>query len=175
MQSLILIVGNLTCRQLLKFTIKWNRYWQVLILKKTTFFVVNRPGQNELRLNTGSLILHYTSPFHTFQGNHQIFQWNFSGMCVRLLSITFPVIWSSILSWFQWLEWRYRGLVMFFRKNNIAKMLVCPVPKISQVMLKWHRWTSQLGRFTLWTSNLSPGLTNIWTSRSLLWWVVLRR
>ena len=119
--------------------------------------------------------LHYTSPFHTFQGNHQIFQWNFSGMCVRLSSITFPVIWSSILSWFQWLEWRYRGLVTFFRKNNIAKMLVCPVPKISQVMMKWHRRTSQLGRFTLWTSNLSPGLTNIWTSRSLLWWVVLRR
>ena len=133
--------------------------------------------------------LHYTSPFHTFQGNHQIFQWNFSRMWVRLLSITFPVIWSSILS-FQWLEWRYRGLVTFFRKNNIAKMLVCPVPKISQVMMKWHRRTSQLGKFTLWhygrrapqlgkctlwTSNLSRGLTNIWTSRSLLWWVVLRR
>ena len=174
MQSLILIVGNSTSRQLLKFTIKWNRHWQVLILKKTTFFVVNA-GAKWIAFDWTLVHLHYTSPFHTFQGNHQIFQWNFSGMCVRLSSITFPVIWSSILSWFQWLEWRYRGLVTFFRKNNIAKMLVCPVPKISQVMMKWHRRTSQLGRFTLWTSNLSRGLTNIWTSRSLLWWVVLRR
>ena len=29
-------------------------------------------------------------------------------------------------------------------------MFVCPVPKISQVMMKWRRRTSHLGRFTLW-------------------------
>ena len=28
-------------------------------------------------------------------------------------------------------------------------MFVCPVPKISQVMMKWHRRAAQLGRFTL--------------------------
>ena len=29
-------------------------------------------------------------------------------------------------------------------------MFVCPVPKISQVMVKWRRQASHLGRFTLW-------------------------
>ena len=29
-------------------------------------------------------------------------------------------------------------------------MFVCPVPKISRVMMKWRRRTAQLGRFTLW-------------------------
>ena len=29
-------------------------------------------------------------------------------------------------------------------------MFVCPVPKISQVMMKWRRQASHLGRFTLW-------------------------
>ena len=29
-------------------------------------------------------------------------------------------------------------------------MFVCPVPKISQVMVKWRRRASHLGRFTLW-------------------------
>ena len=29
-------------------------------------------------------------------------------------------------------------------------MLVCPVPKISRVMMKWRRRAAQLGRFTLW-------------------------
>ena len=29
-------------------------------------------------------------------------------------------------------------------------MFVCSVPKISQVMMKWCRRASHLGRFTLW-------------------------
>ena len=29
-------------------------------------------------------------------------------------------------------------------------MFVCPVPKKSQVMMKWRRRAAQLGRFTLW-------------------------
>ena len=29
-------------------------------------------------------------------------------------------------------------------------MFVCPVPKISQVMVKWRRRASHLGKFTLW-------------------------
>ena len=29
-------------------------------------------------------------------------------------------------------------------------MFVCPVPKISQVMMKWRRRASHPGRFTLW-------------------------
>ena len=31
-------------------------------------------------------------------------------------------------------------------------MFVCPVPKISQVMMKWRRRASRLGRFTLWNN-----------------------
>ena len=31
----------------------------------------------------------------------------------------------------------------------LAKMFVCPVPKISHVMMKWCRRASHLGRFTL--------------------------
>ena len=43
----------------------------------------------------------------------------FSGMCVRLTSITFPVIWSSVLISVT-REWRYFGLVYkFFQINNI--------------------------------------------------------
>ena len=31
-------------------------------------------------------------------------------------------------------------------------MFVCSVPKISQVMMKWCRRASHLGRFTLWNN-----------------------
>ena len=31
-------------------------------------------------------------------------------------------------------------------------MFLCPVPKISQVMMKWCRRASHLGRFTLWNN-----------------------
>ena len=40
-------------------------------------------------------------------------------------------------------------------------MVVCPVPKISQVMMKWRPRTSHLGRFTLWNNGRQakqPGL-----------------
>ena len=50
-------------------------------------------------------------------------------MCVRLTSITFPVIWSSVLiSVTQ--EWRYCGLVYkLFLINNRVKVFVCLVRK----------------------------------------------
>ena len=52
---------------------------------------------------------------YTFQGNHQSRKWN---VCV-LTSITFPVIWSSVLISVTWV-WRYCGLdYKFFRVNNI--------------------------------------------------------
>ena len=37
-------------------------------------------------------------------------------------------------------------------------MFVCPLPKISQVMMKWRRRASRLGRFTLWHKNGRRGL-----------------
>ena len=36
--------------------------------------------------------------------------------------------------------------------NCLAKMFVCPVPKISRVMMKCCRRASHLGRFTLWNN-----------------------
>ena len=35
---------------------------------------------------------------------------------------------------------------------RLAKMFVCPVPKISQVMMKWCRRALHLCRFTLWNN-----------------------
>ena len=78
----------------------------------------------------------------------------FNGMCVRLTSITFSVIWSSVLISVT-RKWRYSGLFCkFFLINNIELKcsFVCPVPKISQVMIKWRRQASHLGRFTLCTT-----------------------
>ena len=74
----------------------------------------------------------------------------FNGICEWLTSITFSVIWLSVLiSVTQ--EWHYRGLVYkFFLINYRVKVFVCPVPKISHVTIKWHRRASYLGRFTLW-------------------------
>ena len=79
-------------------------------------------------------------------------------MCVRLTSITFPVIWSSVLISVT-REWRYCGLFYkFFLISNIE--LKCsfasPVPKISQVMIKWRHRASHLGRFTLWHNGCRP-------------------
>ena len=38
----------------------------------------------------------------------------------------------------------------------LAKTFVCPVPKISHVMMKWCRRASHLGRFTLWNNGHRP-------------------
>ena len=40
----------------------------------------------------------------------------------------------------------------------LAKMFVCPVPKISQVMMKWRRRASHLARFTLWNNGRGRAL-----------------
>ena len=45
-------------------------------------------------------------------------------------------------------------------------MFVCPVPKISQVMMKWCRRASHLGRFTLWNN----GHRATQLSRFTLWY-----
>ena len=72
-------------------------------------------------------------------------------MCVRLTSITLPVIWSNVLISVT-REWHYCGLVYkFFLINNIEfKCSFVQCIKISQVMIKWRRRASHLGRFTLW-------------------------
>ena len=74
----------------------------------------------------------------------------FSGMCVRFTSITFPVIWLSVLISVAWVALLWAGHI-FPNKWHRTKMFVCPVPKISQVM-KWCRRASHPGRFTLWNN-----------------------
>ena len=44
-------------------------------------------------------------------------------------------------------------------------MFFCPVPKISQVMMKWRRRASHLGRFTSWNN----GRLATQLSRFALW------
>ena len=46
-------------------------------------------------------------------------------------------------------------------------MFVCLVPKISQVMMKWHRRASHLGRFILWHNGRRA--TQLMISRFTLW------
>ena len=91
----------------------------------------------------------YTTPldFIRFKGIIKAF----SGMSVGLTSITFPVIWLSVLISVAWVVLLWVGHV-FANKQHRAKMFVCPVPKISQVMMKWCRRVSHLGRFTLWNN-----------------------
>ena len=93
-------------------------------------------------------------------------------MCVRLASITFPAIWSSVLISVT-REWRYCGLVyMFFLINNRVKVFVCPVPKISQVIIKWRFRASHFGRFTLWHNGCRAAQLDKFTShlgRLALW------
>ena len=115
-------------------------------------------GAQWLCLNTGSLTpLNFTR----FKGIIKAF----SGMCVRLTSITFPVIWSSVLISVAWVARLWAGHV-FPNIKYRAKMFVYPVPKISQVMMKWCRRASHLGRFTLWY----PGHLATQLSRFTLWY-----
>ena len=88
----------------------------------------------------------------------------FSGMCVWLTTITFPLIWSSVLISVAWVARLWAGHI-FPNKWHRTKMFVCPVPKISQVMMKWCRRASHLGRFTLWNN----GRLATQLSRFTLW------
>ena len=47
-------------------------------------------------------------------------------------------------------------------------MFVCPVPKISQVMIHWRRRATQLGKFTLWQNGrrTKPGLMHAQESQT---------
>ena len=70
--------------------------------------------------------------------------------CVRLTSITFSVIWSSVLISVT-REGCYSGLIYkFFVINNIELKCSFVRCRKSQVMVKWRRRASHLGRFTLW-------------------------
>ena len=66
----------------------------------------------------------------------------FNGMCVRLTSITFPVIWSSVLISVT-REWRYCGLVCkFFLINNIE--LKCSFVQYRKYHKSWSNSAAEL-------------------------------
>ena len=66
----------------------------------------------------------------------------FNGMCVRLTSITFPVIWSSVLISVT-REWRYCGLIYkFFRINNIE--LKCSFVRCRKYHKSWSNGAAEL-------------------------------
>ena len=71
-------------------------------------------------------------------------------------------------------SWSEPNFILFFTRSELirsdfctclAKMFVCPVPKISHVMMKWCRRASHLGRFTLWNN----GRRATQLSRFTLW------
>ena len=91
------------------------------------------PGHNDC---VWTLVhLHYTSQFYTFQGNNQSLQWN---VCAAHV-ITFTVIWSSVI---QWPEWRYCGLLTFFRINNIE--LKCSFVQCRKYHKSWWVGAAEL-------------------------------
>ena len=66
----------------------------------------------------------------------------FNGTCVRLTSITFPVIWSSVLISVT-REWRYCGLVYkFFLINNIE--LKCSFVRCRKYHKSWSNGAAEL-------------------------------
>ena len=66
----------------------------------------------------------------------------FNGMCVRLTSITFPIIWSSVLISVT-REWRYCGLIYkFFLINNIE--LKCSFVRCRKYHKSWSNGAAEL-------------------------------
>ena len=101
----------------------------------------------------------YTIPLTHFKGIIEAS----SGICV-LTSISifsnlvecvdFSDLSGATESWF----------TSFFRINNIElKIFVCPVPKMSQVRIKWPRRASDHGRFTFWHNGLQAALLGRFT------------
>ena len=87
--------------------------------------------------------LHYTSQFHTFQGNHQSLQWNVCAAHVNDFSsnlvecVDFNDLSGATVG---------RLVYKFFRINNIE--LKCSFVAYRQTNKSW--WASHLGRYTLW-------------------------
>ena len=66
----------------------------------------------------------------------------FSGMCVQLTSITFPVIWSSVLISVT-REWRYCGLAYKFFLINIIE-LKCSFVRCRKYQKSWSNSAAEL-------------------------------
>ena len=89
-----------------------------------------------------------------------IIKWRVKGKWRRLIQIFLFMIRvdpSPILFYFYFFigsESIRPGLAVWVDPVRLAKMFVCPVPKISQVMMKWCRRALHLCRFTLWNNGL---------------------
>ena len=99
----------------------------------------------------------YTTPlnFTLFKGIIKAF----SGICVPLTSITFPVIWSSVF------VWRYCGVVTFFRINNTE--LKCSFVQCRKYHNSWWNGAAELHI----SADLLCGITaaELHNSVDLLW------
>ena len=76
--------------------------------------------------------LHYTSQFHTFQGNHQSLQWNLCAAHVNNFS-------SNLV---ECVSGHHCGLVMFFRINNIE--LKCSFVQCRKYHKSWWNGAAEL-------------------------------
>ena len=77
----------------------------------------------------------------------------FSEMCVRLTSITFPVIWSIVLISATWVTLLWAGHVCLSGSENITSHdEMAPPSFTSSRFTLWHygRLATQLSRSTLW-------------------------
>ena len=106
------------------------------------------PGHNDC---VWTLVhLHYTSQFHTFQGNHQSLQWNVCAAHVNNFSsnlvecIDFSDLSGATVGWSR--------LFVRFPKNITNHDEMVPSSFTSSRFTLWHygRLATQLSRFTLW-------------------------
>ena len=93
----------------------------------------------------------YTTPpnFTRFKGIIKAF----SGICVRLTSITFPVIWSSVLISVTWVALLWAGHVCLSGSENITSHDEMAPPSFTSsrfTLSHYGRLATQLSRFTLW-------------------------
>ena len=107
------------------------------------------PGHNDC---VWTLVhLHYTSQFHTFQGNHQSLQWNVCAAHVNNVSsnlvecIDFSDLSGATVGW-------SRLFVRFRKISQVMMKCMAPPSFTSSRFTLWHydRPTTQLSRFTLW-------------------------
>ena len=116
-----------------------NRYWQVFLTcddikeRPKTTFLWWMPGHNDC---VWTLVhLHYTSQFHTFQGNHQSLQWNVCAAHVNNFS-------SNLVECIDFSGLSGATVVTFFRINNTE--LKCSFVQCRKYHKSWWNGAAEL-------------------------------
>ena len=110
MESLIIFIGNSTSRKLLKFSIKWNRYWQVFLtcvdIKDPEDHIFCDERRGTMNCVWTLIYLHFTSISHVSREYHQSLQWNVCATHVNDFSsnvveyVDFSDLSGSTVGWF---------------------------------------------------------------------------